>query len=242
MNRSLLSALVTALLLSPVPSSAYQPILVTNGGNIRGVVRLTGEVPKLPAQPVYKHAETCGAEIRDERLIVGANGALENAVVTLIDVKSGKQPPLDQPIVLDNQKCAFVPHVVAASEGQQLVLRNSDPILHDAHATIGGRTLFNRGLPKGSSSIHGLTDVGLVEVNCNVRHTWMRAYLYVSDNPYHAVTDPAGAFAITDIPPGTYTVRVWHELLGSIDREVKVEAGKTTELDVSMEGTAAVPD
>lgn len=241
MHRSLLSVL-TALLLTTASSSAYQPVAVPDGGAIHGTVQIAGEAPKLPPQPVYKHTDTCGAEMRDERLIVGTKGGLRNAVVALIDVQSGKQPLLDQPVVLDNVKCAFVPHVIAASEGQQLVLRNSDPLLHDAHASIGSRTLFNVALPKGHSVTRGLTDVGLVQVNCNVRHTWMRAYIYVSENPYHVVTDDAGAFAISDIPPGTYTLRVWHELLGSLDREVKVEAGKTTALDVQMAPTAAPGD
>ncbi len=238
MNRCLFLGILTALLSTAAIGSGYEPGAVANGGAIRGTVRLSGEAPAMPPQPVYKHADVCGAEIRDERLIVGASGGLRNAVVALVDVARGKPVPTDQPLVLDNVKCAFVPHVAVATVGQELLLRNSDPFLHDAHAWLGSRTLFNVAIPKGRTVKRSLTEAGLIHVNCNVRHTWMRAYLYVSDNPYHAVTDDAGGFAIEDVPPGTYKLKVWHELLGSVDREVKVEGGKTTDLEIQMSATA----
>lgn len=238
MNRYLTLVSLTALLLNPAISPGYEPGPVTDGGAIRGTVRLAGEAPKLPPHQVYKHADVCGAELRDERLLVAPGGGLRNAVVALTDVETGKAVPLDDPVLLDNSKCAFVPHVAVACAGQKLVMRNSDPFLHDAHALLGNRTLFNVAIPKGRTVTRSLTDVGLIHINCNVRHTWMRAYVYVSENPYHTVTDDGGAFTIGDIPPGTYTLRVWHELLGSLDRQVKVEAGKTTELEIPLAATA----
>ena len=144
-------------------------------------------------------------------------------------------------VVLDNRKCAFVPHVISATVGQTLEIHNSDSTLHDAHAWLGARSLFNVGILPGRSRRQPLTDTGLVHINCNVRHTWMHAYLFVAPDPYHAVTGPDGRFTIDQVPPGTYTVRVWHELLGSIDRPVIVEAGKTATVDVALPVVAPVP-
>ena len=76
------------------------------------------------------------------------DGGLKNVVVTL------RGPALDQPagppetIQLDNIGCRFAPHVQAARVGSTLLLLNSDRILHDAHARMGPRTLFNDGLPR----------------------------------------------------------------------------------------------
>src|SRR2546429_4639337 len=35
-------------------------------------------------------------------------------------------------------------------------------------------------------------------------------WILVHDSPYVAVTDERGAFRITDVPPGTYKVTMWH--------------------------------
>jgi len=239
MKRLLPLTLLAALALSPRASLGYEPKAGGPVGTIRGQVRLVGEAPALAALPVYKHADVCGAEVRDERLVVGANGALRNAVVALTDIERGKDIPFDTPINLDNAKCAFVPHVATATAGQKLVIHNSDPFLHDAHAWLGNRTVFNVAVPKGRTVTRSLTDVGLIHINCNVRHTWMRAYIYVSENPYHAVTGEDGTFSLAGVPPGTYNLRVWHELLGSVDRTVQVEAGGTAEVDVGLAATAS---
>lgn len=229
------------LLLGSGNSGAYEEKAVENGGSISGTVRVSGEIPKLPPQPVYKHSDTCGGAVRDERLVTGENGVLANAVVFLDGVDRGKPIRRDEPVVLNNLKCAFVPHVVDATVGQTLSMHNDDPFLHDAHAYLGRRTLFNVALLKGKTVDQPLNDPGLIHINCNVRHTWMHAYVFVGENPYHAVTAPAGAFTITDIPPGTYRVTTWHEMLGTIDQTVNVEAGKVTRLDVEMPAVAAPP-
>ena len=220
-------------------AGGYREMPVENGGSITGHVRVVGEVPALPPQPVFKQQDTCGATVPDERLVTGANGALRYAVVSLTDIAAGKPVPRDRPVVLDNVKCAFVPHVAAASVGQMLHLQNSDPFLHDAHALLGERTLFNVAIPKGMTVRKPLAYAGLIHINCNVRHTWMHAYLFVAEHPYETVTDAAGGFVLDGIPPGTYTVRVWHELLGSSERTVTVAAGKAATVDVDLQAVAA---
>jgi plastocyanin len=220
-------------------ATGYDEGPVEHGGTITGHVRVTGEIPVLPPQPVFKQFDTCGSTITDERLVTGPSGAVRFAVVSLEGIKSGKPIAYDQPVKFDNEKCAFIPHVLSASLGQKLEIHNSDPFLHDAHAFLGSRTLFNVAIPKGRTATRSLVDAGLVHINCNVRHTWMHAYVYVADNPYHAVTDSAGQFRITDIPPGKYTLRVWHEMLGNSEREVTVEAGGSVAVDIELRATAA---
>jgi hypothetical protein len=217
----------------------YREEPVPDGGTVSGTVTITGEVELPPPQPVYKHLEVCGTTVSDERLVVGPQGALVNAVVDLVDVAAGK-PVARAPVVLDNRKCMFVPHVRDATIGQTLELRNSDPFVHDAHAWLGTRTLFNVGILPNHSKREVLNDAGIVHINCNVRHSWMHAYVFVDNDPYHAVTGADGRFAIEQVPPGTYTLRIWHEQLGSSERRVTVEPGKTATVDVGLQA-AAVP-
>ena len=219
----------------------YREVPVVGGGTISGAVMVAGEVPVLPPQPVYKQHKFCGDTVPDERLVVGSGGVLANAVVGLVGVTAGKPVPRDRPVVLDNIKCAFVPHVRSATVGQTLEIHNSDPFLHDAHAWLGSRSLFNVGILPGHTAHQSLADAGLVHINCNVRHTWMPAYVFVADNPYHTVTGGDGRFTIEQVPPGTYTLRVWHELLGGVDRPVTVESGKTATVDITLPSVAPPP-
>jgi hypothetical protein len=62
----------------------------------------------------------------------------------------------------------------------------------------------------------------------------MSAYIVVTEHPYHAVTDLYGEYEIGEIPPGTYRVRVWHELLGVQEKGVQVEAGKEVEVNFAF--------
>jgi plastocyanin len=216
----------------------YREMEVRDGGAVTGQVRVRGEVPVLPPLPVYKSHEVCGTAVPDDRLIVGKDGVLANVVVYLKGVEAGKPIARDQHVELDNRKCAFAPHVLAASLGQTLEIVNTDPILHDAHARIGPRTLFNRAIMHGKTVREPLRDIGLIHINCNVRHSWMHAWLYVADNPYLAITDRDGRFRIDGIPPGQYTLTVWHELVGSRDLPVVVKPGGETVTDVDLSLTA----
>jgi len=235
-SQSALAAGVGCMLIV-VSAGAYEGGPVPDGGTIEGFVQVVGEVTPLPAQPVYKHLEECGKTVPDERLVVGDNGALRNVVVTLDGITRGK-PLATAPVVLDNHKCRFVPHVLTACVGQSLHIVNQDAFLHDAHAHLGDRTLFNLGIPRGRTVRTPLRDAGVIHVNCNVRHTWMHAYLFVADHPYHAVTDAAGGFTITDVPPGRQRVRIWHELLGSAEREVLVRPGETVNVQIGLAAMA----
>jgi carboxypeptidase family protein len=218
--------------------AAYREAAVKEGGRISGRVRVIGEMPALPPQPVFKQKEVCGETQPDQRLVTGNDGTLQNAVVSLTNIQAGKPVPRDTVVTLDNAKCTFVPHVASATVGQMLHIHNSDPFLHDAHALLDSRTLFNVAILKDHTVRKPLAEPGLIHLNCNIRHTWMHAYLYVAEHPYHAVTPNNGQFVLDDVPPGTYTLRVWHELLGSVDREVTVEKGKTATVDVDMQAVA----
>jgi len=226
------------LVTSLPPALAYHEQAVEKGGVIAGRVRVVGEIPTLPPHEVYKHKETCGTAIPDERIIVGENGALANVVVYLSEVWAGKPIDVQTPVTLDNKKCAFLPHVLSATVGQTLEIHNSDPFLHDAHARVGPKTLFNRAIMQGRSAKEKLREPGLAQINCNVRHTWMQAYLFIAEHPYHTVTSVDGRFSLDKVPPGKYTLRVWHEMLGSSEHQITVEAGETTTVDFELSAEA----
>ena len=63
---------------------------------------------------------------------------------------------------------------------------------------------------------------------------WMSAWVVVAANPYHAVTGESGRFTLPRVPPGTYTLEIWHETLGTRRQTVTIDAGQTREVDVDF--------
>ena len=214
-------------------ASAYEAMPVSNGGKIVGTVKVAGKFVPRPPHAVNKNREICGDHIEDESLVVGPEKGLRYAVLTLADITKGKAVELEAGYALDNEKCRFVPHVQAINVGQWIELKNTDPVLHTANALLKQQTLFNVALWPSREVRKPVAYPGVVRINCGV-HPWMSAYVVVTDNPYHAVTDLYGAYEIDDIPPGTYKLRLWHELLGTQEKEVRIEAGRELQVNFDM--------
>jgi hypothetical protein len=201
-------------------------------GVVSGSVRVAGATPHRPPLPVFKHHEVCGDGVPDDRLVVGPDGGLRFAVVSIEGVRDARKPEHDLTHVLDNRACRFDPHVQVAEVGQWLEIVNSDPILHNADARLGQETLFNVALLPAHRVRKPLARPGMIAITCDVRHVWMAAFIDVTDHPYHTVTDVHGAYEIRDVPPGKYTLKVWHEELGTLERPLTVESGATATVDV----------
>jgi len=228
-----LGGLVVAMILAvslPWVSFAYDEVVVKDGATIRGVVKVEGKLPKLAPLQITKYKEFC-KDVPNETLIVGPGQGLRYAVVTLEGITRGKAVEKESSHELDNVKCRFLPHVQAASVGQFVLFKNSDPILHTAHGVFtGDQPQFNVGLFPGRVSRKPLVAPGLVKIQCEV-HPWMSAYIVITDHPYHAVTDSYGEYLINDIPAGRYRIKVWHESLGTEEKPVELKAGATAMLD-----------
>jgi hypothetical protein len=72
-----------------------------------------------------------------------------------------------------------------------------------------------------------------IPVKCNI-HPWMRAYIAVFKHPYFAVSDKDGKFEIKNLPPGTYTIKAWHEKLGTQTQKITVAGGEAKSLDFAF--------
>lgn len=199
-----------------------------------GSVSLSGPVPKLAPRPVNADAAICGRTDRPSpSLVLSKDKAIANAVVWLEGAK-GLAPPKG-PFRLDQKNCLFAPYVQVVSKGAPVVFLNSDAVLHNVHAsTAGSALIFNKAIPvKGQAFTETFTEPGIVRVKCDI-HTWMTAWLYVADSPYAAVTDAEGRFAFSGVPPGTYRLRAWHELLGEKSQPVVIPAAGAVRADVLL--------
>ena len=66
----------------------------------------------------------------------------------------------------------------------------------------------------------------------------MLSWAYVTDATHWAVTDADGNFSIAGLPPGDYTVQLWHETLGKSKEKITVpeDGGATAEFKLSAGG------
>lgn len=221
------------LLLFPSLVPGYEEMAVTNGGTISGFVKIEGKFSQPGFLQVTKNREVCG-KVSNEGLVVGVGQGVRYAVVTLEGVNRGKAVEKEAVHELDNVKCRFVPHVQTASVGQFLMLKNNDAMLHTAHAYMPeGQPHFNVGLYPGKVSRKPLVAAGIIKIVCEV-HPWMSAYVVVTEHPYHAVTDLYGEYQISDVPAGSYRLKVWHESLGTQEKQVEVKSGATSRVDFTL--------
>ena len=205
--------------------------LIPSNGQLRGAVLLSGKYQPPAPLKIVKSRSFCGLTVPNETLLVDRSGGVRNAVVILrplhrtANVYPGR-------ILLDNKQCAFTPHVQIAAIGSELILKNSDPILHTVHARLRNETLFNVGLPRWRQVSKVLDRLGVVRIDCDVLHTWMSAAIVVVSTPYVAVTDEDGLFTIEEIPPGKYDVEIWHEVLGTRKAQISVPQSGAMFLEV----------
>jgi hypothetical protein len=73
----------------------------------------------------------------------------------------------------------------------------------------------------------------MVRFKCDV-HGWMAAYVGVMSHPFFAVTDADGRYEIKGLPPGDYTVAIWHEKLGTREQKITVAPQQTATADYSL--------
>lgn len=136
--------------------------------------------------------------------------------------------------VLDQDGCEYRPHVIGVMAGQDLTIRNSDPLLHNINTQPEINRGFNVSQPRAMETSRTFKDAEImIPVKCDV-HGWMGAYIGVTDNPYYAVSSADGAFTISGLPPGTYVIEAWHATLGVSTQTVTVGDAETGTADFSF--------
>jgi hypothetical protein len=226
-------SVIAAAAVTGGPAQAYEVGQVTGGGTIAGKVVFLGDVPIKKIIPT-KDTAVCGAPREEPLILVGADHAVQNAVVYLVEVAKGKAwaEPGKLP-ELNNIKCAFEPAVQVMPAGMLEVV-NKDPVLHNTHGYYGKRTAFNMALPNLDQRIPAeLKRAGEVRVDCDA-HGWMEGWVYVVDNPYFAITGADGKFSIADVPSGAYTLVAVQPYAGPIEQPITVTEGQATDLTVEL--------
>ena len=203
------------------------------GGTITGKIKFTGTAPRNPAIDMSEEA-ACKAKYTttptEENVVAGPANALANVFVYVsAGVPAGQTFPAPATaVVLDQSGCRYHPHVFGAMVGQNIEIKNSDPLLHNIKAIAKKNRPFNVSQPNAgmTKTVTFAAPEVMVNLECNV-HGWMHAYVGVRPDPFYAVSGPDGSFSIKGLPPGTYTIEAWHEKFGTQTATVTIAGSES---------------
>jgi hypothetical protein len=196
------------------------PSVVDTGWTLRG-----GSDPDAAALAnILANSRVVGPEgpLSEELIVDAANMGIRNIAfyidtrkpgIEAGDVHPDLQKPATETITLDNNKCQFIPHVVAVRTGQTIKVLNSDQEGHNANFSFFNNDSINVTIPPA-----GFKDIQFPKgerapspVACNI-HPWMTAHLLLFDLPYAGVSDAKGVLKIEKLPAGKpITFKLWHE-------------------------------
>ena len=206
----------------------------TTGATVRGIVRFEGKVPapktiSMGADPAC--AKLHPSLVSTQEVMADAKGDLQNVIVFVSEGLGDRTfDAPSQPAVVEQKGCMYQPHVLAVRANQPLELVNDDSTSHNIHPVPANNREWNKAEPPGSKMEEAFArEEVAIPVKCNV-HPWMRGYIAVFKHPYFAVTGKDGVFDLSNLPPGTYTIKAWHEKFGTATQTVTIGSNETKEI------------
>jgi len=174
----LLVFLLVAVLVLPVTNLfAYEGGAVSNGGSISGVVNFKGTAPTPKKVRITKDKKVCDKSPKTDPTLIVSGGKVVNAVVTITDIKKGKEMKTMK-VTFDQNGCEYKPHVLAFTVGSTVQILNPDKVLHNIHTYSKVNKPFNRAQPKFKKKLTvKFSKPEAISVKCDV-HGWMSGWFF----------------------------------------------------------------
>jgi plastocyanin len=210
--------------------------------DITGTITLKGTPPKEKDITPLKEDANCG-KLHTEMptthfYVVGANNSLADVVVSLQGVSPQSTGAKAEPVNIDQKGCEYTPQILAVQTDQKILVKNSDPVLHNIHdlPTVAGNKEQNVAQMPGSADLTFTFPKPemFLKFKCDV-HPWMFAWVSVFDHPYFAVSGKDGSFKIANVPAGKYTIQAAHRKAGIVTQEIEVKDGAANKVDLTLE-------
>ena len=166
----------------------------------------------------------------------------KDVVVYLEKVGDTNFPAPSKHVKVDQKGLVYIPHVSVVQKGTTVDFLNTDNDRHNVYFLYdkSGEQLDLGTWQPGETRSHKFDIVDTAILLCKL-HLEMAAFVVVLDTPLFTKTSIDGetqqaTYSLENVPPGTYTLNVWHKKLklkgGS--REVTVESGTTTTADLEI--------
>jgi hypothetical protein len=239
MKRVFTSAVAAMLM-----TMAGQAAQAAGWGDLTGTFVYDGAPPSAKPVQVTKDVEFCGKfNLVDESLVVNSdNKGIANIMIYLVpgkgklEVHPDYEATAKDEIVLDNDKCRFVPQVCLLRTTQTLLIGNKDDVGHNTNIQTLKNQAINPIVPAGGTYKATFTkeESRPANVSCNI-HPWMNAKLLVKDHPYMTVSDETGKFTIKNLPAGKLEFQVRHDkYITDVKVGGKKASWKSGKLDVTI--------
>jgi len=210
-------------------------------GTIAGTISFIGKPPSpfridMSADPI---CEKVNPKLMTDWVIV-TNHKLANVVVyvrgELLNGYSFDAPSPE--VTLEHRGCRYVPHVLGMQTQQTLKVHNNDPTTHNTHPTPKNNREWNQSQSPGAPAIEQrfAWPELFIPIKDN-QHPWEKAYVGVFSHPFFSVSGKDGAFTISGLPPGQYTVVAWHEKLGEQTIDVFLAGSEQKTLDFTFKAS-----
>jgi len=205
-------------------------------GSVSGIVTFGGTPPKRAVLDLAKEPDCvkmhANDPLTDQTIVTGRGNGLANVVVYIY--VEGDAGAAAGKVEFEQEGCQYKTHVLAVHTGQEIQIINDDPIAHNIHPLAKVNREWNRMQPAGTPPFsYSYDNEEFIPVKCNI-HPWMHGYFVVLKTSHFAVTGDDGVFRLPDLPPGKYTLKAWHESLGTQSQEITVTAGGTTTVYVTF--------
>lgn len=184
---------------------------------------------RIYAEPGTGTPPATAAAEQDER---------RNIVVYIERVPAATTPAPVGRGVLRQHGERFSPHVLPVLRGTTVDFPNDDVLFHNVFSLSRAKEFDLGRYPRGSSRSTTFERAGAVQVFCHI-HADMSAVVLVLDNPYYAMPDGEGRYAIPDLPPGDYMIVAWHERIRPITHRLHLEPGQLARVDFTIPLPAA---
>jgi hypothetical protein len=171
-----------------------------------------------------------------ESAVPSRDGGVGNAVVWLSGVAGGPRDDAPRRVKLTLDGCRLDPRVQRVAMGSTVLVNGRDAMMSRLQFTAEGEAA-----PRATALLSDAGQIvptdeasrrpGLVKVTDDL-HPWVRGYLVVAPHPFVAVTGADGQFRFDNVPPGRYTLHVWHERLGTREQKVRVDGAVQTRVSV----------
>ncbi|WP_447970904.1 carboxypeptidase-like regulatory domain-containing protein [Nitrospira sp. M1] len=235
-------------------------------GHVSGTITMDGSPPpsKKFNLATYPDPYYCG-RVSDgkgwrlgPKVQLGNEHRMANAIIYIKDIET-PAPRESRTTTVKARDCRFTPYIERLRTGDHLTFQNWDPVLHKLEvfqATAqGGRLLVRQDLkPHGHSRKsdflqtgttglhqsgpaiqHTVNTPGVLFIRCEY-HSYMQGWAIALSHPYSATSNAEGKFTIPNVPPGSYTLIIWHPV-GQTERLVQIRKHETRHLKLELQPT-----
>ncbi|HET9131284.1 MAG TPA: hypothetical protein VFO86_10070 [Terriglobia bacterium] len=220
---------------SAASATIYNPATATS--RVFGSIKFEGKPPEMAPLKAggSRFCVMNARNLSEEDVLVTKDGKLRNVIVYVKSGFEGKTYSApDQPAVLDQQKCVYVPHVLTIMTKQKLSVRNSDATFHNVHGMPQSNKVFNFAqTDKGAENTVTFDHAEMpFPAGCDL-HKWMGVWIGVFDHPFHSTSGESGNYELK-LPPGKYEIAAWHEKYGEKVSTVEIGDKAEQHLDFSF--------